>query len=38
LRDAIRHRHGDIEHAHHEHDPHDHGPGASPGAGHEHLP
>ncbi len=45
LRDALRHRHGDVEHAHHEHDPHHHlaaGATASEAddlaADHEHLP
>ena len=39
LRDALRHRHGEVEHAHHEHDPHDHA--ETPGhthPDHEHLP
>ena len=43
LRNALRHRHGDVEHAHHEHDAHDHGhaPGGAARADrpdHEHLP
>ena len=39
LRDALRHRHGDLEHAHHEHDPHDHGGAPDHGhPDHEHLP
>jgi zinc/manganese transport system ATP-binding protein len=49
LRNALRHRHGDLEHTHHEHEPHDHEvappvEGAMPAAGehghpdHEHLP
>jgi zinc/manganese transport system ATP-binding protein len=41
LRDALRHRHGDLEHTHHEHAAHDHAtdrgdPGSA--ADHEHLP
>lgn len=31
LRNALRHRHGDVEHAHHEHDAHDHARGQEPG-------
>ena len=43
LRNALRHRHGDVEHAHHEHDAHEHGhaPGGAARADrpdHEHLP
>jgi zinc/manganese transport system ATP-binding protein len=49
LRNALRHRHGDLEHTHHEHEPHDHEvappvEGAMPVDGehghpdHEHLP
>ena len=47
LRDALRHRHGDVEHAHHEHETHEHGAAARHaashgtdhhGTDHEHLP
>ena len=43
LRNALRHRHGDVEHAHHEHDAHDHGHAPAGAAradrpDHEHLP
>jgi zinc/manganese transport system ATP-binding protein len=47
LRDALRHRHGDVEHAHHEHEPHDHDPDGAdrsgrplerPASDHVHLP